>query len=372
MNNRLLEKGKISAFQMGVMMYATILATEILFVPAVTSKYAHQDMWLSPIWASVTGLLTVFVTVALNRLYPESNVFQYSERILGKVLGKVLGLLFLLFYLHVSGIVVRQYGSFIISVFLTRTPLFVLLGSMVLVCSFAVRGGVEVMGRAAQIFVPFLFVLVLSINLLLIPDLDPKNLFPMMEKGLKPSLLGSIPPQGWLSEYFLMAFLLPYVSDRKNGMKWGLASLVTVVVTLVMTNLTTLLLFGKLTENYIFPVLESARYISVAGFIEHVESILAAVWIMGMFVKVTVFYYAVVIGLSQWLNLSDYRPVVLPVGFLIVVMSIWVAPNLQELFEVIGTTYPFYKITVQTLIPTVLLLIALLRKNFPQAVEEEG
>jgi spore germination protein KB len=93
---------------------------------------------------------------------------------------------------------------------------------------------------------------------------------------------------------------------------------------------------------------------------------------MGLFVKVTVFYYAVVIGLSQWLNLSDYRPVVLPVGFLIVVMSIWVAPNLQELFEVIGTTYPFYKITVQTLIPTVLLLIALLRKNFPQAVEEEG
>jgi spore germination protein KB len=119
-------------------------------------------------------------------------------------------------------------------------------------------------------------------------------------------------------------------------------------------------------------VLESARYISVADFIEHVESILAAIWIMGLFVKVTVFYYAVVIGMSQWLNLSDHRAVVLPVGFLIVLMSMWAAPDLQKMFDFIVTTYPFYKITVQTLIPTVLLLIALLRKNLRQAAGGEG
>jgi len=371
MNNRLYESGKISAYQMGVMIYATIVATELLFVPAATSKYAQQDMWLSPIWASVIGFFTVFVSVVLHRLYPGCTVFQYSERILGKVPGKVLGLLFLLFYLHVSGVVIRQYVSFLKTVFLIKTPLFALLGSMVLVCAYAVRGGVEVMGRAAQIFVPFLFLLVAIINLLLIPELDPKNLFPIMEKGLKPSLLGSIPPQGWYSEFFLITVLLPYVSDRKNEMKWGMASVVTVLVTMVMTNLGTYLLFGKLTENYTFPVLESARYIGVADFIEHVESILAAIWVMGLFVKVTVFYFAVVIGLSQWLNLSDHRPVVLPVGFLIVVMGMWAAPTVVKLYDVVGTTYPFYKITIQTLIPTILLLIALLRKNLRQVAGGE-
>jgi spore germination protein KB len=370
--NSLLEKGKISAFQMVVMMYKTIVATEILFVPALMSKYAQQDLWLSPIWASVMGFFTVFVTVALNRLYPECTVFQYSERILGKVPGKILGLLFLLFYLHVSGIVLRQYGSFIISIFLTRTPLFVVLGSMVLVSAYAVRGGVEVMGRAATFFVPFLVLLVMIITFLLLPEMDLNHLLPFMEKGIKPSLLGSIPVQGWLSEYFLMTFLLPYVSDRENKMKWGMVSVVAVVVTLEAISLATYLVFGKLTENFTFPVQEAARYISVAGFIEHVESIMTALWVMGMFVKVTMFYYAVVIGLSQWLNLSDHRPVVLPIGFLIVLMAIWAAPNLQEMSHFIATTYPLYKITVQALIPTVLLLIALLRKNLRQVAEGKG
>jgi spore germination protein KB len=199
------------------MMYATIVATGILFVPAATSKYAHQDMWLSPIWASV----------------------------------------------------IRVFHCF-----------------------------------------------------------------------------------------------------RDGGIKPSLASVVTVVITLVMTNLGTYLLFGKITENFTFPALEAARYISVACFIEHVEVILAAIWVMGMFVKVTVFYYAMVIGLSQWLNLSDYRPVVLPVGFLIVLMGFWVTPNLPVLFRVVATSIPFYSITVQTLIPTVLLLIALLQRNLHQDAGE--
>ncbi|MDQ7864807.1 hypothetical protein RCO48_38045 [Peribacillus frigoritolerans] len=39
-----------------------------------------------------------------------------------------------------------------------------------------------------------------------------------------------------------------------------------------------------------------------------------AVWIVGAFVKISVFYYASALGTAQWLNLSDYCPVVWPIG----------------------------------------------------------
>ena len=47
-----MEKGKISSFQMAVMMYPTIVATIIISVPSVTAKYAKNDLWLPPILAS--------------------------------------------------------------------------------------------------------------------------------------------------------------------------------------------------------------------------------------------------------------------------------------------------------------------------------
>ncbi len=51
----MIEKGKISAAQMAMMMYPTIIATAILLVPAITARHANQDMWLSPLWASLIG-----------------------------------------------------------------------------------------------------------------------------------------------------------------------------------------------------------------------------------------------------------------------------------------------------------------------------
>jgi spore germination protein KB len=196
----MIEKGKISSFQMGMIMYPTIQATAILLVPAITAVHAKRDMWLSPIWASLIGLLTMYIAHLLNKLYPDKTLIEYVELILGRFLGKVVGLIFLLFFLHNSGILIRQYGEFIIGTFLTQTPLIVIMGTMILVCSFNVRGGLEVIGRSAQMFVPMVLVLFIWIVILLIPDLDPKNMLPIMEHGAGPSLMGALVPQAWFSE----------------------------------------------------------------------------------------------------------------------------------------------------------------------------
>ncbi|MBD0379505.1 GerAB/ArcD/ProY family transporter [Paenibacillus sedimenti] len=354
----MIEKGKISAIQMGYIMYPTILATAILLVPAITAKTAGRDLWLSPIWASFIGLFTVYIACKLNKRFPEKTIIEYSEHILGRIIGKVLGLIYLLFFLHITGIIVREYGEFIVGTFLRNTPISVVMGSMVLVCALNVRGGVEVIGRTAQMFVPIVMFLFICLVALLIPDLKPTNMLPIMEHGLSPSLKGSLVPQGWFSEFILISFLLPYLTDRKKGMKWGMISVVGVMLTVVITNLATYLIFGELTATLVYPVMVAARFISFADFFEHLEAFVMAIWVGGTFVKISMFYYAIVSGTAQWLKLSDYRPVTLPIGFLLVLVSIWLAPSLQELVHFLGTASPFYFLTVQTLIPTLLLLIA--------------
>ena len=73
-----MEKGKISSLQMAVMMYPTIVATAILTVPSITAKYAKNDLWLSPIWASFIGYITVYIVCQLHKLYPNQTIIQCS------------------------------------------------------------------------------------------------------------------------------------------------------------------------------------------------------------------------------------------------------------------------------------------------------
>ncbi|MFC5406853.1 GerAB/ArcD/ProY family transporter [Cohnella soli] len=357
----MIEKGKISGFQMGILMFPSVLATALLFVPSITAQHAERDLWLSPIWASLVGFLNVYILNKLNRRYPEMNITEYSAHIVGRIPGKIIGLFFIVFFWHITGIIIREYGEFVASANLFETPLVVIMGSMVLVSAFAVRGGVEVLGRCAQLFMPVVTLLFISLFVMLIPDLHVNNMFPMFEHGLKPSFIGSIIPQGWLSEFVLVSFLLPFLNDRKKGLKWGMISVVAVVTLMVLTNFAILFLFGTITSDLIYPVMTAAEYITFADFFEHLESIVMAIWVASAFVKIAVFYYVIVLAASQWLKLSDYRPLVFPIGFLLVLSSLWASPNLQDLIHFLGTSAALYDMSAQLIIPLFLFGIASVR-----------
>ncbi|WP_307412318.1 GerAB/ArcD/ProY family transporter [Neobacillus ginsengisoli] len=101
---------------------------------------------------------------------------------------------------------------------------------------------------------------------------------------------------------------------------------------------------------------------SIADFFEHIELVIVAIWVSGPFIKISVYYYALVLGTTQWLNLSNCRPVVFPLGFLLILFSFWSIPSLLELIHFLRIV-PFYNMTIEMIIPIFLLLIAVLRKR---------
>ncbi|WP_374724336.1 GerAB/ArcD/ProY family transporter [Calidifontibacillus erzurumensis] len=368
----MIDKGKISAFQLAMMMIPTIFATGILLVPAITVKHAKQDLWISPIWASVIGFFLVYILYQLHEMYPNKSLIEYSEILVGKMFGKLIGFIYVVFYLHINGIIIREYAEFVVGTFLVKTPIFVVMGMMILVCAISVYGGIEVLGRMAEIILPFVVFFFFFIIITLLKDLDYHQIFPIFGYGIKPSLLGSIVPQGWYSEFLLVSFLFPFVHDRQNGLKFGMFSVVSVTILLVIVNLAAYMLYGKLTGAFTYPIMVAVRYVSIGDFFEHLEAIVMAIWVAGTFIKISVFFYINVISISQWLKLSDYKPLVLPTAFLLVLLGWWSATSLEELSNFLGTTGAFYLISFQTLIPLFLFCLAKFRNHRKRKKGDNG
>ncbi|MEH7125179.1 endospore germination permease [Bacillus sp. JJ1532] len=358
-----MEKGKISSLQMAMLMYPTIVATAILSVPSLTAKFAQQDLWLSPILASIIGFVTVYITVSLHKLYPGQTIVQFSEHIIGRFPGKILDFFILSFYLITTGVVVRVYAEFIVGSFLFKTPISLIISLMALLCAFSVHGGLEVVGRVAQLIFPIFVIPLIILIILLSRDFEISNILPILERGIIPPLKGAIVPFGWFSEFFLIIFLLPFLADMKKGMKYGIMTVFVVMVTLVGVNLIVLFVLGTTIDSKVYPLMVASRYISLADFFENLESVVMALWIVGAFVKISMLYYVVALGTAQWLNLTDYRPIIWPIGILIVEFSFWSLPNTMEYSRYTVKGFPFYAILIQTIIPLFLLIIAVLRKR---------
>lgn len=358
-----MEKGKISALQMALLLYPTIIATAILSMPSLIARSAGRDMWMSPIIASIAGFLAVFLAVSLHKMYKGKTIIQISEAVVGKIPGKVLGFLFVFFYLDTSGMIVRSYSEFIVTSFLFKTPQVVVISSMVLLCALSVYAGLEVTARAGQLLFPLFVLPIIFSSFFLASDFQPKNMLPMLENGLLPPLKGALPPIGWFTEFFLIAFLLPFLSNVKKGMKYGVLVVLGVMISLVVVNLIVLFILGDATANKIYPLMNVGRYASFAGFFENMEAVIMAVWIAGAFVKISVFYYVTALGMAQWLNLSDYRPIVWPLGILIVQFSFWGAPSTMAMARYDFMVFTYYAALIQLILPMLLLVIAFVRNR---------
>jgi len=368
---RMPDNGKITPVQMMFLLHPTIVSTAVLLVPAMTERHAGRDMWLSPVWAMLSGFAVVLTAWALHRRFPDDTLIECAGRVLGRFAGKIIGAVYTLFFWHTSGMLVREYGEFVSGVFLMETPTPVIMGGMLVVAAYAVRGGLEVIARCAQIIIPFVAVLFLALVLLQTREFDADRLLPMFEYGILPSLKGSIVPQSWYTEFIAVSFFYPALTDRSKGLRWAAVTVLLVAVFLSLTNLAALLMFGELAGRLVYPVMSAARYIEIADFLEHLEAIVMAIWVFGTFIKICVFYHLLVQCAARTAGLSDWRPVVHPLGLLILVSGIWSASNLQELIRALGSSVVFELLFVQLGLPVLLLLAALVRGKKGSAAEAQ-
>ncbi|WP_341347612.1 endospore germination permease [Paenibacillus sp. FSL H3-0469] len=359
----LTDKGKISVTQLAFLVFPSILATAILSVPGITMHYAGHDMWLSPILGSLVGVTVIGISLGLNRLYPGKTIMQSSLLIAGWLPGKLIGLGFLLYLPHLNGLIILEYGEFILNNALPKTPLLVIISSMVIVCAINVRLGIEVVSRTAQVFVTLLVVMLCLIFVLLTGELRPAELLPFMENGFVPIVKGAVAPSAWFSEYIVLAFLLPYVNSKKHLTRTMLVSLVVTTAAMSLTNLFCLLLMGDLTDSFAYPVMIAARYITIADFLQHIEALIIAIWIFGIFVKISVFLYIFAASAAEWFGLDDYKPLVIPLAFLSIVFSYWVVSGASGVAALVSASANIYTMLFLVGLPAAVYGLALLKRG---------
>lgn len=358
-----MNQGNISALQMALLLFQSVLGSSVLLMPSITTQLSGRDMWLTPVLSVGVGYLVVWLAFRLYRLSPDGTFGALLEAVFGKAAGKSLGLLFILFQLHILAFVARDYSEFIVLNFYFKTPVVIVLAGMILLCVWVVRHGIEVLARCGQLFVPVITIITLLVFGLLLPDLDPGLIFPLFEKGAGPALKGSVVVDGWFCQLFLILYLLPRIKDKKAARRWGYWSVTAIGFVMLSANLTILMLLGDSTSHYIYPVLTAARYIALADFFEHVEATVMMVWVLGEFIKISLNFFVVAVGLSQLLQLKKSDALVVPLGFVLLLLCFRAVKDYQTLAAFISTTGTIYILIGYVLFPFLVYMSAVVKKT---------
>lgn len=319
-------------------------------IPVV--KDAGRDAWLSVLMAYALAMVLGLVLINLGLRFPDKTFIQYLPIVLGKFIGKLIGFAYLLCWLIINPIIIKNFMN-LISFFLPTTPSIVIGIFMYVLVVYAAYQGFQVYARTAEFFV---LVIITSIFLLIIgiiPNVDYGNLKPFLENGLSPLTKSLIIQFPFASETILfMALWFPSMSNMKDGKKALFIGIPIAGLTLTLLLATIIAFTGtEMIINLTYPFFYMTRYIHISDVIAGFDAIFMLLWVSSFYLQILVFFYPFVVGLAQWLKLKDYKPLIIPTAVInIAIASLPINIVQTQLLDVQKNPY--------IIMPMALLLIA--------------
>ncbi|MGN4126871.1 GerAB/ArcD/ProY family transporter [Lysinibacillus sphaericus] len=365
-----MEKQLISSRQFTIIVILFTVGTGILIIPASIALEVKQDAWIVAIISTLLSLIIIKFFITLGKKMSTLSFVEATEKILGSFIGKFVSIGFVILTLLSSGELLYFIGNFLQTEVMPETPPVVFAILFNLIILFASYLGLEVFARTLEILFPiFLFIFVIFV-LFVSPQIDIRHIQPVLEVSTQPFVYSILHFMGLFS-FPLVVLLMIFpsaINVHKSGQK-GLyiGTLIGGLILTIFIALSILVLGVTNTSLRIFPSYTLAQRISIGNFLQRIEIIMAFMWMVTIFVRAFMYFYASLQGLGQILNIKDHRPLILPLGFITVALSQIVHPNIVHSDKYNKETWPLYISIFAIFLPLLLLVVAKLRKiNSPE------
>ncbi|KAA9032814.1 GerAB/ArcD/ProY family transporter [Niallia endozanthoxylica] len=358
---------KITGLQIYWIMFSILVGNTVLITITPAVKYAKQDMWMSYLIAGLGGTLIVFLATKAALLYPKHTLIEYSKFIFGKWIGILTAILYLVYWYTVIGNILGEFTEFVSIILLPKTPHWILLLTILLLLVYiAYIGGIEAVGRCGEVFGPIIFMSFILLIAFTIPNLQFNRILPIYaDSGLYPIIRGSFYPLSFLGESVLMLMLISFMDQPEKGTRRAVWGVLSAAVLITFSTVSVILIFGPAVSAKLkYPIIETIRYINVMNFIQNLEIVAVLIWILSLFIKLSLYFVLAAYGTAQLFHIKDWKKL------------IWVVAVISFLLAMVfsrSTTYGmeyieyFWLPVVLTLnmavIPLLLWMVGSLRKK---------
>ncbi|MFS0728097.1 GerAB/ArcD/ProY family transporter [Paenibacillus sp. 1P07SE] len=358
-----MEKNKIGGLQFFIMTFGLSVGTSILVTPSGLVMTAREDAWVAALFSMLVNLAMVWLYIRISRAFPGQSLFQILIITLGRWLGTAVSMLYLFYFLMLSGTLLGNLGFFFTSELMPETPFQAIEIIFLITTVMCARLGIIVLARAVELMFPWIIFIAMVLIFTLFPQVEWQYILPFWEGGALPVLKA-----GWHAAMFqelaVMLVFMPMVSNAKTIEKAYVMGALTGGLLLAITVLLSLLILGiEQSANHTFPAYSLAKTINIGGFLQRIEVLLITMWVLTFFIKTSLMFFGILNGLQTVFGLKSYRPLIYPIAVINLYVSWNTYINSVYVAEVIQDVWAGYSSLHLILIPLLVWLVGSFRRK---------
>lgn len=342
----------------------------ILFIIGSTSVFfsggaAKKDVWIAWILALLTVLPLIWMFSKLHFDFQDKDLYDLIEMCFGKIIGKIVIMIFIAYAFYWITDVLVTYGLFVETVGLRETPQMIINIVFISLCGWIIIEGIELIGRCSLVFVLLAVTALLLVVILLIPDMEPNNLRPIMQEGFKPVFEGafglfSIP----FSQMVILTMAFKNFKTKKSPYRIYIIGLLIGASLLLLIVLSNVLVLGEGSiDRTFYPTYKTVSRVSIGSSFQRIESSIVITFFLGGFIKISIILLGVCKGVSKLFEIKDYRQIVVPIVLLIINVSHFIYGDINDYFIFNRDIWNYFFFPFHVILPVIIFITAKIKRK---------
>lgn len=334
---------KINSLQASILIVFIVVGSIFGTGIYIVINTAKVDAYLSIILEAIIGIVFLLLCMYIANYKPEYPINEKINLLFGKILGTIFNIIINLVFLSMAVILLFSLANFIVSQFLSQTPLALLTIVIGIALIYSVKNGIESITRSGVIILA-INILLFTISILgLFNHIDLSNLKPILENGFKPSITASIMLLFINVLPIFLILIIPkqsLVNPKKYNKYLIFSYILAFIISIFMVVSTVATLGIYLAEILQYPEYIVLKKVSILGFLSRIENLISVQWILGSYLTMSLIIYYITSQFKRKKDKPNFISIIITT-IIIVILASTIFPN-NTIFNNFINHYYFY------------------------------
>lgn len=304
-----------------------------------------NSILLNTLWIIIIMGFFIFLVLKLFKHFKGQDILDISNYLGGKKLQILTATLYIVFFVFVAGILLRNFVEGIRIIYYAEVPVYILLMLILLVGVVANKSGANSVFKFNSIIVFFMMISLFFILLTSTTTYVPEKIFPLFGNGINETFFSGLSNIYAFSGFGLLYFLMPILKDYKDFKKISIWALILSSLYLFFAILTLLFSFSSLISVYeLSPIYLVLRATEFGQFFQRPDAIFVFTWILSIMSFISILILFCSINLKKAGNIKNMKMLSYTFASLIFIVSLLpndlaVIRNIQDVFYRYGTIF---------------------------------
>lgn len=356
-------KSKIGTVE-AIMLVLTIIVTHtISSLPREILVSTKSATIINLIFVSILAIMTSCLIVKLLKNFPGSDIIDISEYLGGKVFKNIIGIIFILYFLVSSSILLRNFCESLKIIYYPMTNIIFIIAMFIIAICIANRLDFNASLKTNLLILPLVLASIVFLFFANMNKFVPQRIFPIFGDGLFNTFvlgLGNLSAFGGIA---FLYFLPPMLKEPKKMKKIAIVSIGISAIYLILCVSTLLFMFSFFIDaNEITPLYNATRYIEFGSFFQRLESVFLLIWVLAFACYLSIISRFSMNIFKKLTNIETSQPLVDIFGLLILGISL-IPENyaISDMFET--KIYPYLVLGIGFVLGISILILANIMKK---------